>query len=84
MTLLIVALAGVVGLMGILGLLDRAWRRAAAIRFVPPDAITGSAEDREREATADLFAGRISAEHYRMMLAALADESDAVLNRPER
>jgi hypothetical protein len=80
MTLLIVALAGAVALAGILGLLERAWRRAAAVRFVPPDALISSAEDVEREVTADLLAGRVTAEHYRAVLAALADEADSVLN----
>lgn len=84
MTLLIVALCGAVALVGILGLLDLTWRRAAAVRFIPPDALIGSAEDVEREVTADLLAGRVTAERYRTVLAALAEGSVVVLNRPGR
>jgi hypothetical protein len=84
MTLLIVALCGLVALVGILGVLDFTWRRAAAVRFVPPDALISSAEDVEREVAADLLAGRVTAEHYRTVLAALADEAESVLNRPGR
>jgi hypothetical protein len=84
MTLLIVALAGALALAGILRLLERSWRRASSVRFVPPDALISSAEDVEREVTADLLAGRVTAEHYRTVLAALADEAESVLNRPGR
>ncbi|HZY76381.1 MAG TPA: hypothetical protein VFE40_08685 [Jatrophihabitantaceae bacterium] len=84
MTLLIVALCGLIALAGILCLLEFTWRRAAAVRFVPPDALLGSVEDVEREVTADLLAGRVTAEHYRSVVAALADESDALLNRQGR
>jgi hypothetical protein len=84
MTLLIVALAGALVLAGILALLERSWRRASAVRFVPPDALISSAEEVEREVTADLLAGRVTAEHYRTVVAALADEAESALNPPGR
>jgi len=87
MTLLLITVGGALAGACILAMLDSAWQRESGARRrgtgYPADPLA-LAEDREREATTDLLAGRISAERYRTVLASLADEFDLALNRPER
>jgi hypothetical protein len=86
MTLLLITVGGAVAGACILALLGRAWQREPGARHAgtgyPADPLA-LAEDREREATTDLLAGRINAERYRTVLASLAAEFEVVLNRPE-
>lgn len=73
MTLVLIALVGVLGLAGVVGMLETGWRRAG--RATRPGIVAddgGLAEDVELDVTAGLLAGRLSCAQYRATLEALA------------